>query len=68
MLLETSRLISHGFILQFVLNTQEKEVAVREKRASKEMSSAAKQVHENVKRNAELIKFENEVREEEACL
>jgi len=36
---------------------------VVEKKASKEMASAAKQVHENVKRTAELDKQEAEVRQ-----
>ena len=36
-------------------------MAAREKRAAKEMSSASKQVTENVKRNAELNKHEAEV-------
>eukprot|EP00983_Pelagomonas_calceolata_P052904 1143063-Pelagomonas_calceolata.AAC.4 len=44
---------------------EEKEVVAREKKAGKEMASAAKQVHENVKRTAELNKQEAEVR---ACL
>ncbi len=41
--------------------TQEKEAALLEKKASKEMASAARQVHENVKRTAELDKQESEV-------
>eukprot|EP00967_Tisochrysis_lutea_P041987 scaffold50540_cov18-Tisochrysis_lutea.AAC.1 len=46
----------------------EKEVVAREKKVGKEMASAAKQVHENVKRTKDLNQQESEVRDKQASL
>eukprot|EP00967_Tisochrysis_lutea_P082098 scaffold113628_cov14-Tisochrysis_lutea.AAC.1 len=40
---------------------QEKELTAREKKASKDLASAARQVDENVKKTAELARLEAEV-------